>query len=1006
MVHVQRSLMNKEDLVGSISNGELTVVFSPILLLNNVLPFPVSLGLRYKTERMEMQLDPLDICPVMSGKMSENLDTLVLYPFPPDGDIVQLKLVVLDDEIFFSMADRFSRECQISLKEAPSSHGSVWAIISIQKVDNEAITSTVISLESSVWVYNLTGIPLSISASLNPEMKKIVNGEADEDEFALIDLVPDSWILPVQIESNAPESPHTEISSISFITESANSFSLPARRNSLHWHPTTPESRVSKADNEGSRVQGVGGGLSIVLPMLSDSQETPSSMSRHVQGPPGVVMDDFLGPRPTSCAWPSALNKYGHETLTEGSGEFKLRLSRSKAPVGHTYWSTSVRLDSKSREQHVAVPAASLVTVSKATKEPWKHGVYPLVLKYIEAKDKLGFKFEKLSVAPEYILVNKAGHVLQYRQQDTIPDSQVPINGFSVLQWADSSLPYRICIRLFEAGWMWSGGFDVSSARDTFVKIRHRDRGITMIIHAYTEQMETDGSHRIVLSSSSEDFCPYRLENCSLETLSVRQKGVQDQQDILRPYCSLNYTWDEPSLSQMIIIERMGGKYFGTFGLNAVCWNLLMSSIRCSFGIWSVNASQFSSCFLFFQIGFEKMISVRDKSKELLFKVVVRSEGPTRVLSFIDMEQHLSEIPRTIAVDGSAGGNMEIEASFHFQEACVSMISGNQEKLFASIQGFSTSISVSQAKVSAVISVDSIQVDNPSTSALYPVVLVSPAPESILTSRVGKKMEPRLAKAASCELAFWRKRHGGVLCFLNTGISMKSLAVYIEHNILMILDDLKLLLESARIPGDRIKNSSASKRVISEVSFSSLQAEILERDITLQERYYFDVLSIAPLEINLSFMPAIFQEESQSSAFLYRVISLADIEDARLWLAGFVVRNKMIDLDSIGSSLQHHYKRAFILELFKLVGAASVLGDPMSVLHHVGMGVWEFVSGPAIGLIESARNFGPKEFVFGLVSGTKGMMQNFVFAASNATTKASSAAHKAIVLWGFDRYAL
>lgn len=58
------------------------------------------------------------------------------------------------------------------------------------------------------------------------------------------------------------------------------------------------------------------------------------------------------------------------------------------------------------------------------------------------------------------------------------------------------------------------------------------------------------------------------------------------------------------------------------------------------------------------------------------------------------------------------------------------------------------------------------------------------------------------------------------------------------------------------------------------------------------------------------------------------------------------------------------------------------------------------------GLVESARQRGPSQFVAGLVSGTRGLFANVVFGVSNAATKGSGAARKFIVVLGLDRWVL
>jgi hypothetical protein len=53
--------------------------------------------------------------------------------------------------------------------------------------------------------------------------------------------------------------------------------------------------------------------------------------------------------------------------------------------------------------------------------------------------------------------------------------------------------------------------------------------------------------------------------------------------------------------------------------------------------------------------------------------------------------------------------------------------------------------------------------------------------------------------------------------------------------------------------------------------------------------------------------------------------------------------------------LQRHYTRALLPELYKVVGSASVFGDPVRLFHHLGLGVWSFLASPAAGGVGLAR---------------------------------------------------
>ncbi len=51
---------------------------------------------------------------------------------------------------------------------------------------------------------------------------------------------------------------------------------------------------------------------------------------------------------------------------------------------------------------------------------------------------------------------------------------------------------------------------------------------------------------------------------------SRSQQAYNEQEDILRPYSSLSYAWDEPSLPHRLVISQPGNRKLGVFNLDKV----------------------------------------------------------------------------------------------------------------------------------------------------------------------------------------------------------------------------------------------------------------------------------------------------------------------------------------------------------------------------------------------------------------------------------------------------
>lgn len=80
------------------------------------------------------------------------------------------------------------------------------------------------------------------------------------------------------------------------------------------------------------------------------------------------------------------------------------------------------------------------------------------------------------------------------------------IHAWVQVRWTDAGLPKRLCVRVQEAGWLWSGGVALDSPGDLFVKIRHRcapplphviPKNINVVLRSvHRELLHPQASHR------------------------------------------------------------------------------------------------------------------------------------------------------------------------------------------------------------------------------------------------------------------------------------------------------------------------------------------------------------------------------------------------------------------------------------------------------------------------------------------------------------------------------
>jgi len=494
-----------------------------------------------------------------------------------ESDVVTLeefgKMVVFSNDSHPVCASAIEEFCNLSPKIG--SHLCDQRVKLKVTVNSES-GSCIMAIQTGFWVYNYADIPISF------------NWIADENALLLEDevqdLLPDSWIQPLstaryRLQPSLISMPGT--SSVGSFRASSKDFEesfgrgTPTSARSLHA-VNMPIPRSMESRN------------SFGLSALVDSVEKTCSPRNHMGHLGSESVEDGLNSQFTgqSCMlhigsnWPAALDSVDNEDLIARRKLLSIRVSKNKAPRGFTYWSLPQRVDPRAKFQYISVPIAPQRPQTSEWHDGLEHGIYPMVLKILMGESLLSSAPSKISVAPQYILVNRTGFPLQYKQKGSNIETEISPDGQCAIQWPDSSCPQQVCIRIFEAGWIWSGGFKLERSGDIFVKIRHRDRSITVIIRAEMALSESNGTMTVSFYPSASDFSPYRLENCSLEMMSIRQKGVMEQQDVLRPYCCLNYTWDEPSLPHAVVLECPIGKSLGVFDLEKV-YRIMLLILTC-----------------------------------------------------------------------------------------------------------------------------------------------------------------------------------------------------------------------------------------------------------------------------------------------------------------------------------------------------------------------------------------------------------------------------------------
>lgn len=160
---------------------------------------------------------------------------------------------------------------------------------------------------------------------------------------------------------------------------------------------------------------------------------------------------------------------------------------------------------------------------------------------------------------PRYVLVNKMPTALLISQFEPNLDlngvCRLMPNERSAFHWSDSEKSRAVCIRLEPHGWQWSGQFYIEGPEDFVVRIRNTYTHEEVLTHI-TITLEESTLHILFHDISYNP--PYRIENLSMETISIVQVDAKIPEKVLKPFEVCGYAWDLPLSKKVLKVALYG----------------------------------------------------------------------------------------------------------------------------------------------------------------------------------------------------------------------------------------------------------------------------------------------------------------------------------------------------------------------------------------------------------------------------------------------------------------
>ncbi|KAK0532867.1 Vacuolar protein sorting-associated protein 13 [Tilletia horrida] len=648
------------------------------------------------------------------------------------------------------------------------------------------------------------------------------------------------------------------------------------------------------------------------------------------------------------------------------------RRNRVLMRVGNSAWSKPISFEAIGSETEIVIP-------SNTKNEEIHLG--------LTVEDGLGkFKLSKVvKLKPRYLVRNNLDEPINLREAGAAdivtaePDKRIPLHFLRVGASKQMTLAYPGLNN------KWTAPFNIEDIGSVHLRIAKAGQHQ----HLLRAEVLLEGPTIFISISQEKGPWPYMLRNESDHTVTFMQASERkdngealDEQVgkryELKPKSKMKYAWDYPAMQDKLIKLVVNGRER------------------------NVNILEIGSLMPF------KFPSPDGRGNRVI-SLDVRADGPTQTLvlsnwsesqSFYKLKRQNSTFSRTDSVMSRDVGFEVADVDTHIMSAFkvdlegvgISLINRHvQELAYISFRGLELSTAETQTTTSMKVVCKWIQIDNQLFGGLFPIVLYP-----TVVPKDGKDLEvhPTLQVA----LIRLKDQSHGVTHVKYASILLQEITAELDEDFLFALYDFS-----------KLKGASWEAVADDNSDFIEHPREIPEPHASIagQDDIYFEVLHLQPIALNLSFMRTerVNADERVSSRnpliFFFNALTMAlgNVNDAPLRLNALVLENVRLSPAVLQQRIVYHYGQGFLLQLYRVLGSADFLGNPVGLFTNVSSGVADIFYEPYQGLVMH----GNKELGLGIARGASSFVKKTVFGVTDSVSKVTGSIGKGLAAATMDK---
>ncbi|KAH8120322.1 vacuolar protein sorting-associated protein vps13 [Phellopilus nigrolimitatus] len=624
--------------------------------------------------------------------------------------------------------------------------------------------------------------------------------------------------------------------------------------------------------------------------------------------------------------------------------------------VGESTWSQTIRFDAPSAEMAMVVPHRS------------QKSEINVGLSWSEGTGK--YKLSKvIELTLRFCVYNKLSQAVLFREVGAPPGRAELLSGErSSLQFMRTDERKLLTVAYPGLNALWSPAIEMEAIGSVHTRMRQTGSTSRQDTHLIVADVILDKATIFIVLSPHDGPWPFVIENKSDYDVTfgqIDESRDKPESEIIysvKPGKRLPYAWDFPAMEKKKIYLSCNKR---SRKIDIMEIGVLLP-LKHNSGALSLDVRA---------DGPSQLLSISNYREETsLYKpkrrgTVSRSDSISTTQEFEAVQE---EVPPSLAVDLDLKG------------LGISLLNKKLvEILYFSIQSLKLEYSNSPVAQAVNLSFGTLQVDNQLHDAFFPVLL-QPTPISKEARSLGA-----LPTVQASVIILNDSAHG-VLFVKYASILLQAITVQIDEAFLYAVLDL------TKLEGVNWETESESVLIRNDDEGLEPTSKNNGQDV------YFEVLELQPIILSVSFVRNITPSDDDSQAMTTRnplaialnilTMTLANAEGVELQLNALGLTDVRLTLPDIQSRIMYHYRQEVLRQIYRVLGSADFLGNPVGLFSNVSSGVADIFYEPWHGVVQH----GGGELGVGIAKGAASFVKKTIFGVSDSMTKVTSSLGKGL----------